>query len=53
MGVGEVEESTIKDLDETRRELRGMTVALADVKEQNHQLRLRIATLEKGQNTDA
>lgn len=49
--MGEVEESTIKELEETQRELRGMTVALSDAKEQNHQLRLRVATLEKGQTT--
>jgi biotin synthase-like enzyme len=46
VGVGEVEESTIKDLEKTRRELQGVIVALAEAKEENHHLRLKIAKLE-------
>jgi hypothetical protein len=47
VGVGEVEEATVKELQETKRELRGMIVALSDSKEENHKLRLRIAKLEQ------
>lgn len=46
MGVGEVEESTVKELVETKRELQGVIVALAEAKEENHHLRLKIAKLE-------
>lgn len=47
MGVGEVEEETVKELQETKRELQGMIVALAESKEENHQLRIRITMLEQ------
>lgn len=46
MGVGEVEESTVKELVETKRELQGVIVALAEAKEENYHLRLKIAKLE-------
>jgi len=46
VGVGEVEEATVKELQETKRELRGMIVALAEAKEENHILRLRMAKIE-------
>jgi len=46
VGVGEVEEGNIKALNETRLELRGVIVALAEAKNENHNLRLRIAKYE-------
>lgn len=46
VGVGEVEESDAKALDETRRELKGMIVALSQAKEENQQLWQRIAALD-------
>lgn len=41
-----MEESTVKELVETKRELQGVIVALAEAKEENHHLRLKIAKLE-------
>ena len=47
MGVGEVEESTGKELQQTKRELQGMILALSEAKEENKILRLRIAQFEQ------
>ena len=41
-----MEESTVKELVETKRELQGVIVALAEAKEENHHLQLKIAKLE-------
>jgi len=51
VGVGEVEEGNIKALNETRKELQGIIVAFAEVKEENHQLRLRVARYEQHDGT--
>lgn len=46
VGVGEVEEGNLKELAQTRREMEGIITALSEAKEENHQLRLRIAKFE-------
>ncbi|KAF7984003.1 hypothetical protein HWV62_17488 [Athelia sp. TMB] len=43
VGVSEVEESDAKDLAETREELKGVIVALSQAKEENNELRKRLA----------
>lgn len=43
VGVGEVEESDAKELAETREELKGVIVALSQAKEENNELRQRLA----------
>jgi hypothetical protein len=48
VGVGEVEEETIKELNETRRELQGIIIALSEAKDENHKLRLRLTKYEPG-----
>ncbi|KAH9842681.1 uncharacterized protein C8Q71DRAFT_720158 [Rhodofomes roseus] len=46
VSAGELEEDNVRQLEETRRELEGMIVALADTREENRKLRLRIHELE-------
>jgi len=46
VSAGELEEGNERRLAETRQELEGMIVALADAREENHKLRSRIRALE-------
>ena len=46
VGVGEVEVENIKELNEVRRELQGVIVALSEAKDENYKLRLRLAKYE-------
>jgi len=46
VGVGEMEEGNIKELNEVRRELQGIIVALSEAKDENYKLRLRLAKYE-------
>ncbi|KZT68214.1 hypothetical protein DAEQUDRAFT_672036 [Daedalea quercina L-15889] len=46
VSAGELEEDTVRQLEDTRRELEGMIVALADTREDNRKLRLQIRELE-------
>lgn len=46
VSAGELEEDTVRQLEETRRELEGVIVLLADTREENHRLRRRIHELE-------
>ncbi|EPT06116.1 hypothetical protein FOMPIDRAFT_124958 [Fomitopsis schrenkii] len=46
VSAGELEEDTVRQLEETRQELEGVIVSLADTREENHRLRRRIQELE-------
>ncbi|KAI0724103.1 hypothetical protein C8Q72DRAFT_858207 [Fomitopsis betulina] len=46
VSAGELDEDTVRQLEETRRELEGVIVSLADTREENHRLRQRIQELE-------
>jgi hypothetical protein len=48
-----VEESTVKELHETKRQLQGIIAALSEAKADNHRLRLRIAELERHDDDEA
>ncbi|KZT26295.1 hypothetical protein NEOLEDRAFT_1132336 [Neolentinus lepideus HHB14362 ss-1] len=46
VGAGEIEEDTVKDLNETRRELDEALATISDLKTENSTLRARIATVD-------
>ncbi|KAG0705912.1 hypothetical protein DFH29DRAFT_234461 [Suillus ampliporus] len=48
VGAAELEEDTLKELEETRRQFEGTTAALAKAREENRKLRGRVAWLETG-----
>lgn len=47
-GAADIEERTVKELEETKRQLEGTTVALTKAREENRKLRGRVAWLETG-----
>ncbi|EIW85036.1 hypothetical protein CONPUDRAFT_69967 [Coniophora puteana RWD-64-598 SS2] len=48
VGAGEVEEGVAKELEDTRRQLEGVTIALNKARDENRKLRSRITWLETG-----
>ncbi|KAG1891249.1 hypothetical protein F4604DRAFT_1705109 [Suillus subluteus] len=48
VGAAELEEETAQELDQTKRQLEGTTIALAKAREENRKLRGRVAWLETG-----
>jgi len=50
VSAGELEEGNARQLAETRQELEGVIVALADAREENHKLRARIIAMEGGES---
>lgn len=48
VGAAEIEEETAQELEETKRQLEGTTIALAKAREENRKLRGRVTWLETG-----
>ncbi|THH20351.1 hypothetical protein EW146_g960 [Bondarzewia mesenterica] len=52
VGAGEIEDDTLKELDETKQKLELAQSALAQAKEENQKLRVRITVVESGSSDD-